>query len=743
MDEKTTRPDDAFEPFHSSVNRIPIPREHIAKELSQYDELSEHYGDTGDSNLPTHDCLDNGKISGSVDVTITTRSPIVTGEQSSSTNNDHKHSKIIQDEHKTPFFPATTIKGMLSQAYEQLTASRFRVFGDHSARLTYRADPAAAVRLLPVRVVKLTSGEYKAQKLALAHYYTFYYTIESADDGTGFTYISQPKRNKDNQDTLTQFAHGQKVNFCFRAVEGSNTYYVTKIQKNNEWVFLKDSHGEEPDSSHPDEEKSTGYLYITTRDEDLCSKTQKLFKGGGYYRSPSEKSAGNPGKISEYIFFEDHEEELSVHEDKVKDFQLIIDSYAYNSTDKAAAAVGHSRFARDTSRIPRRTEGDEFDYLSKTEFLAFAEISGRRVIGLYPTQIGRRTYSHSPETLAQTGRVTPLRSHNEAAAADRLFGYAASADSLRGRLAIDDVKLLQIDVDVPEKPVELKPLFEPKPSSARRFLTGRNDFSKNDDISGAPRQTYFTETQLLGSVTYPFKRPKGNNTQFPSGAKKSNADNGDGNGSVTFCADSWIIPGSTITFTLHFTNLTRLEFAIFRWLLNSAYLGHADGSDRRGFLRLGIGKPLGLGIVQVDADEESWRLYVPEVNLNDLYKELAGCLGYVDDEELSMFYYADSEDKPTLDSTSRSRRGIVPSEDWDFTEDERVAFLSLPNVRAFRRAAAGYGKKATVRYMYLCENRKNNQTDSKSGKPKSGRGLAPRLLSLDEGWDNPLEIKDS
>ena len=728
VDEKTRRPDDAFKPFHSSVNRIPIPREYIAKELSQYDELSGHYGDTGDSNLPTHDCLDNGKISGSVDVTITARSPIVTGEQPSSTGIDRKRSKIIQDEHRTPLFPATTIKGMLSQAYEQLTASRFRVFGDHSARLTYRADPAAAVRLLPVRVVKLTSGEYKAQKLALAHYYTFYYTIESADDGTGFTYIAQPKHNKDNQDTLTQFTHGQKVNFCFRAAEGSNTHYVTKIQKNNEWVPLRDSHGEEPDPSHPDEEKSTGYLYITTRDEDLCSEKQKLFKGGGYYHSPSEKSTGSPGKISEYIFFENHEEELSVHEDKVRDFQLVIDSYAYDSTDKAAAAVGHSRFARDTSRVPRRTEGDEFDYLSKKEFLAFAEISGRKVIGLYPTQIGRRTYSNSPETLAQTGRVAPLRSHNEAAAADRLFGYTASTGSLRGRLTIDDVKLSRKDVC--EDSVELKPLLKPNPSSARRFLTGRTDFSKNDDISGAPRKTYFTETQLLGSATYPFKRPKGNGARFPSGAKKSNADNSDGNGSVTFCADSWIKPGATISFTLHFTNLTRLEFATLRWLLNSANLNHADGTNRRGFLRLGIGKPLGLGIVQVDADEESWRLYVPRDNLIDLYKELSGCFGYVEDEDLT-----------TLDSVSQS--GLIPSEEWDFTEDERKAFLSLPNVRAFRRAATGYGKKATVRYMYLCENGKNNQTDSKSGKPKPGRGLAPRLLSLDEGWDSPLEIKDN
>ena len=51
--------------------------------------------------------------------------------------------------------PSTMIKGMISRAYETLTCSHFRVFGDvenrsgrrrtkndHSELLTYRADPA-------------------------------------------------------------------------------------------------------------------------------------------------------------------------------------------------------------------------------------------------------------------------------------------------------------------------------------------------------------------------------------------------------------------------------------------------------------------------------------------------------------------------------------------------------------------------------------------------------------------------
>ena len=60
---------------------------------------------------------------------------------------------------------------MISRAYETLTCSRFRVFGDvenrsgrrrtkndHSELLTYRADPAAANNLLPGRVFEQENG---------------------------------------------------------------------------------------------------------------------------------------------------------------------------------------------------------------------------------------------------------------------------------------------------------------------------------------------------------------------------------------------------------------------------------------------------------------------------------------------------------------------------------------------------------------------------------------------------------
>ena len=44
------------------------------------------------------------------------------------------------------------VKGMLSNAYERVTSSRLRVFGDYSEPLTYRMDPAECQKLVPTLV---------------------------------------------------------------------------------------------------------------------------------------------------------------------------------------------------------------------------------------------------------------------------------------------------------------------------------------------------------------------------------------------------------------------------------------------------------------------------------------------------------------------------------------------------------------------------------------------------------------
>ena len=158
-----------FEPFHSAVNRIPVLRDK-AQGLAEDGRLPEDLFATGKA--PGHDHLEPEKLSGSIDLEMIVRTPLVFGEQTieHEGGKDRHFIDLPMDGDGGLVVPPTMIKGMISRAYETLTCSRFRVFGDtedregqrrpkskHSDRLTYRGDPASALQLVPLRLEKKNS----------------------------------------------------------------------------------------------------------------------------------------------------------------------------------------------------------------------------------------------------------------------------------------------------------------------------------------------------------------------------------------------------------------------------------------------------------------------------------------------------------------------------------------------------------------------------------------------------------
>jgi len=67
-----------FEPFHSAVNRIPVLRDK-AQGLAEDGMLPEDLFATGKA--PGHDHLEPEKLSGSIDLEMIVRTPLVFGEQ--------------------------------------------------------------------------------------------------------------------------------------------------------------------------------------------------------------------------------------------------------------------------------------------------------------------------------------------------------------------------------------------------------------------------------------------------------------------------------------------------------------------------------------------------------------------------------------------------------------------------------------------------------------------------------------
>jgi hypothetical protein avisC_11520 len=168
---------------------------------------------------------------------------------------------------------------------------------------------------------------------------------------------------------------------------------------------------------------------------------------------------------------------------------------------------------------------------------------------------------------------------------------------------------------------------------------------------------------------------------------------------------------------MRFENLSRNELAALVWLLEPANLVPISEQNAEkskvGYLRVGLGKPLGLGAVEVRMAKDGLRAVNVggENDLSEAYQNLSGCLGVSE----TVHHPADFALK--------------------------INTAALPWVQAFQRASFGYSDGRTVRYMLLKENQENNKVDE-CGNPEAGRGLSPVDMSGKE-IPAPLEIPKS
>lgn len=313
----------------------------------------------------------------------------------------------------------------------------------------------------------------------------------------------------------------------------------------------------------------------------------------------------------------------------------------------------------------------------------------------------RNSYNCSPHELAAYQEVLPLQSADEASSADRLFGYVISDSkgqhggdvALRGSLSCGPVTFLlpdNIPFDpVSEEPYSLAPLLSAKPSSARRFLTSPEGKNPTDP-AGQPlaRGEYYSRGQLLGAAAFPTHRLLLGKTDFPISATQRVPTKGmsQDNDQVALTVNSWIKPGSILTCSLTFSNITRSELGALLWILNPRNLvpeNERDDAKAVGFLKMGLGKPLGLGAIEVRATGLHVRTNEETAKR---YESLDGCIG---DEE-----------------TMAANLSEYP---LPFEEN----LLKTPWVRALQRSTFGYSDNTRVRHMTLDENKVLNHSQGK------------------------------
>ena len=808
--------------FHSAVNRIPVLRR-SAQYFVAEGALPKDVFDDGKA--PGHDRLADEGWSGTIDLEMKVRTPLVFGNQykEDAEGNRIKESdatkripgsrnviEVPMDGSGRPFVSPTMVKGMVSRAYETLTASRFRVFGEHRDPLTYRVDPSQANQLFPARVcrdkadnlaVEILNRKGEKNEMALLVDSLNIEGIEVVREGH-----TQPTPNAKApqrprvpgaglllpaEQVLKRFRsltpHGEPVRVGLTRFKDGKPV-VTHVRREDTGELEEFFRVTRDRSTRPIEVE--GYACRTAPEGKFASD---LFENKKYERFffkidslEKVKIDSSEKAISGTI--------LRLTETNIRDYRLIIESYRKRSDEykgpephllnrasqkrENRAANGASAQADDEpDDAPAPAGGAPAPVLAEGD-LVFVRLAADKVPDCYgkmlksitvcevlPTMVGRRAYQKSPRELAENQLVAPLKNRDEASPADRLFGYvvqetmenAKGGDvAYRGRVSFGPVDSSGAKVCCKEK--KLAPLLEPKVSSARRFLTGSDGTTlrvkrDNENAGNAPnekkqeasakeekeerrllaRREYFGPGQLLGAAAYPVHRePQVDETGFlRSATELPQLDLEQGNDDVRITAKTWIKAGSSLKCTLRFENLSKFELAALVWVLTPENLvplearkraentegkakgeaGKGDGEEPAkpvGFLRMGLGKPFGLGTVEVRIAEGSLKAWRGR-SLAKSYESLEACLGF-----------GAKTRKPSRFSLKKLMREVDP--------DRRLDLDRLPWIQAMQRAAYGYDDGVEVRYMSLAENKANNQTNSKTGEPQEGRGLSPADL---------------
>lgn len=720
----TSTQDPSFHPFHSAVNRIPVLRD-VSSRLAQQNKLPVELFD--DRMAVGHDHLAPDRLSGSIDLELIVRTPLVFGEQEGGVVSVPTTTDENGDER--PFVPPTMIKGMISRAYETLTCSRFRVFGaledakgvrrvsdDHNKRLTYRGDPASAVSLVPLRV-DMVNDEDGSRRVQLLRGDT---DVSSNPIERGVEYPTmfaanlqaereghcRPLLPLNDIERLTQHRNEIRchMSLCLHGDRGRGAKYaywqVTHVQDPRTGRFVHLFELNSLVTIVDRLENVTGYVYRTTAPTD---RPHELFSK----------------KHDERVFFDIADggpEIVRVDESVVTAFEVVVDSYVHLREQEVKLRVSKPHRHNMASHEARAHEDRHVLAEGDLAFAVVREASdGRSVVEeIVPMMVGRRAYAESPMSLAKAQNVVPLSSRSEASAADRLFGYV-TADSggqtggdvaLRGSLSVGPVDASQARIS--HESYSLVPMLSAKPGSARRFLTAPSGGIPTDsERKPLARGEYFSRGQLLGAAAFPTHRRLLTRSGFPAEATQRLPSNGmrQNNDKVTLTARSWVKPDSVLSCTLAFSNISPAELGALLWILNPRNL--VPASERGdaaavGFLKMGLGKPLGLGAVEVKVKANGLRVRSGE-QLAIAYEALDSCLA------------------------GGRQTAMANAEDYPLPFEQNL--LKTPWVQALQRSAYGYSDDVPVRYMTLDENKENNKTDFKTARPKQGVGRSPSSLS--------------
>lgn len=614
--QQKTSPDD----FHNPYTFVPAPPR------------DGYVGEFADSPGPGHHRLHPDRWSGRIGVRLTVVTPLLlldTARAWVDPDTRHETYPVLRRD-GSPHLSATAVKGMLRAAYEAVTNSRMSVFTGHRERLGMRMASTDAQRMVPARIsddgreVVLLPGDtppggQKEHNPVLHAAWLPRYGVQNPTAPSG--YSAQHSDKVDAEVELIQ--HHRWDRRKQRHVPDFRMWRVMAIARAGEAVPAAAAPAPQP----PQDGRSwyeprgttkqiTGWVMITERN---FSK-----------------------KHDERVFFTDQESPRTepLTQNLQQQWEDVVNSYvaAHRPTDiqgrrHNGRAVGPAEWiGKDPGRTawsPHLHDSERADL--RPGQLCYAEVGQRgKVIGLYPVMIGRRLHDTAPWELLPRS-VRPATEPDKLSPADRVFGWAHDEGSgaYRGHLRVGPVFCVDAQAAVESDPTQfgadglpLAILGQPKPQQARFYAADSAAAPHQPLAKSTPREEGYSRGRgLRGRKIYPhhagvpdgywdnpvedrtqklrdghyqeYRRPHegyedGRLTPDRASFKITDREQRDDqNRSIR----GWVRPGAAFEFTVDVTNLGDIEFGALLWLLQLPADHHH---------RLGYGKPLGFGSVQLD-----------------------------------------------------------------------------------------------------------------------------------------------
>lgn len=567
----------------------------------------------GDGPPPGHDRYRENRWSGSIPITVTTVTPLLIPDHTDAARRETGDRAtppldVRVDHQGRPVLAGSAVKGMLRAAYEAVTNSRLGIFtGD--LPLAIRANAGDALELLPGWISERT--------------------------GTGgrinWVTALRPTQAIDGDDRKKPEKKPEPSPVVWAPI--SLLGELEDMARVEAWIELLDyrngtarfwrtmaiaGSGEdlpEPSAFDPKDPKKSPFRslrYPLVKVRGILHRTRSKF--------PAEAGPGKK-KNERLVVTEVIDTRLAkldftegpLTPKLLASWRRVIDSYVTAHEHESTLEGKYGTYVTE----PERWRDLDLDRT------LYVELRNGKVAALLPAMIGRRPFTGTPgDNLPEEHH--PATSWESLSPADRVFGWVrvrngnfpakepGERDAYRGHLRIEpgDTRPSANQIDRLIGDLPLTTLNSPKPAQFLFYLGDKNgeplegkEKRPGNGYRREPkgpskrlrgRKVYLTHRDVVGDTDYwdpTATLPEGHHRQYvaPEGSSPD----------IVTTVRRWVTPGATFSFTIRVDNIGAMELGALLWLLTL---------ESQHYHKIGLGKPLGFGAIEVAADLAQARL---------------------------------------------------------------------------------------------------------------------------------------